>query len=83
MHALVNDTCRHDNGGAGYTAASFSGTLVMRRSLLFLVCLALVALAGCGRKGPLYLPPPAAATPTTVAPAPAASTAAAPAAAQH
>ncbi|BBD81304.1 LPS translocon maturation chaperone LptM [Aerosticca soli] len=40
---------------------------------LLLLCLILAALAGCGRKGPLYLPPPTATPPATVAPAPAAS----------
>ncbi|QEE23143.1 hypothetical protein CS053_00495 [Rhodanobacter glycinis] len=49
----------------------------MRRSILLLpFCLAAVALAGCGNKGPLYLPKPVA--PTAAAPviAPAASTSA-------
>ncbi|HKT29835.1 LPS translocon maturation chaperone LptM [Dyella sp.] len=56
----------------------------MRRSILLLpTCLALVAIAGCGNKGPLYYakptPPPLHQAP---APAPApASTAAAPASA--
>jgi len=52
----------------------------MRRSLLLLpVCLAVAALAGCGLKGPLVMPPakPASA-PAPAAPAPA-STAALPA----
>jgi predicted small lipoprotein YifL len=52
----------------------------MRRSLLLLpVCLAVAALAGCGLKGPLVMPPakPASA-PVPAAPAPA-STAALPA----
>lgn len=56
----------------------------MRRLLLLTLCLATAALAGCGNKGPLYLPnnphppvyvpPPAPAS--TAAPAPAASGAA-------
>lgn len=50
----------------------------MRRSILLLpFCLAAVTLAGCGNKGPLYLPakPVAPATAATVqAPATAAST---------
>lgn len=52
----------------------------MRRSILLLTtCLAYAAIAGCGNKGPLYYPPPAAAHP---APAPAhAATAQAPASA--
>jgi len=54
----------------------------MRRSILLLTtCLAFVAIAGCGNKGPLYYPPPASA-PTHAAPAPApapASTSSAPA----
>jgi predicted small lipoprotein YifL len=47
----------------------------MRRSLplnsllLLSLCLATGALAGCGQKGPLYMPPP-----TKPAPAPASST---------
>jgi predicted small lipoprotein YifL len=52
----------------------------MRRSLLLLpFCLATVALAGCGNKGPLYLP--ARPAPATTAPVPASTaTLAAPAA---
>jgi predicted small lipoprotein YifL len=51
----------------------------MRRSLQLLpFCLATVALAGCGNKGPLYLP--AKPAPATTAPVPAsAATLAAPA----
>jgi predicted small lipoprotein YifL len=53
----------------------------MRRSILLLPgCLALAALAGCGNKGPLYLPPPTPAPTVHPAPAPAhVSTASAPA----
>ena len=41
----------------------------MRRSILLLpTCLALMAIAGCGNKGPLYYPKPA---PPAVHPAPA------------
>lgn len=55
----------------------------MRRSILLLpTCLALVAIAGCGNKGPLYYakptPPPLHQAPAAPAPA---STAAAPASA--
>jgi predicted small lipoprotein YifL len=60
----------------------------MRRSILLLpACLAFAAVAGCGNKGPLYMPPaapkPAPAKPAPApAPAPAhASTAAQPASA--
>lgn len=54
----------------------------MRRLLLLTLCLATAALAGCGNKGPLYLPdnphPPVYVPPpaSTAAPAPAASGAA-------
>lgn len=42
----------------------------MRRSFLLLpFCLAVVALAGCGNKGPLVLPSQPAAASTTVKPA--------------
>ncbi|MBM7129785.1 LPS translocon maturation chaperone LptM [Dyella mobilis] len=54
----------------------------MRRPILLLpACLVFAAIAGCGNKGPLYMPPP---TPRPVQPAPApahASTAAQPASA--
>jgi predicted small lipoprotein YifL len=59
----------------------------MRRSILLLpVCLAFVAISGCGNKGPLYMPPPepnpAPAKPAPATPSPAhASTAAQPASA--
>ena len=33
----------------------------MRRPLLLPLCLAAAMLAGCGNKGPLFMPPPAAA----------------------
>lgn len=47
----------------------------MRRSLLLLpFCLATVALAGCGNKGPLYLPAKPAAAAPLPAPAGSAST---------
>ena len=51
----------------------------MRRSILLLpTCLAVIAMGGCGNKGPLYYPPPPAHH--AAAPAPAhAATAAAPA----
>ncbi|MFC4765530.1 LPS translocon maturation chaperone LptM [Dyella koreensis] len=52
----------------------------MRRSiLLFPLCLVTAVLAGCGNKGPLYMPPPKPApapTAAKVVPAPAATTAA-------
>lgn len=55
----------------------------MRRSILLpALCIALATLAGCGNKGPLFMPPPKPTTTTTTtkpAPAPA-STAAKPAA---
>lgn len=57
----------------------------MRRSFLLLpFCLAVAALAGCGNKGPLVLPSPAAAS-TTVQPATPAlpASVADPAAGQH
>lgn len=42
----------------------------MRRSILLLTtCLAFAAIAGCGNKGPLYYPPPAAHPASTPAPA--------------
>ncbi|MEO9080061.1 MAG: lipoprotein [Rhodanobacter sp.] len=52
----------------------------MRRSLLLLpFCFAVAALAGCGNKGPLVMPPPtpvpAVAPPVPIAPAPASSSA--------
>ena len=55
----------------------------MRRSILLLtLCAAMAALAGCGNKGPLFMPPPTKPTPaanaTPATPAPA-STAPAPA----
>lgn len=55
----------------------------MRRSILLLtLCAATATLAGCGNKGPLFMPPPKPNPTTTAAPpAPApASTAATPAA---
>ncbi|WNL46267.1 lipoprotein [Dyella sp. BiH032] len=55
----------------------------MRRSIpLLLLCVVMAALAGCGNKGPLFMPPPKPTPATTTAPAaPApASTAATPAA---
>jgi predicted small lipoprotein YifL len=58
----------------------------MRRSiLLFPLCLLTAALAGCGNKGPLVMPPPKPApAPVTPAPAPTpASAATAPTPAQH
>lgn len=49
----------------------------MRRSILLLpTCLAIVAMSGCGNKGPLYYPPPAH---PAAAPAPAHATSATPA----
>jgi predicted small lipoprotein YifL len=51
----------------------------MRRPLLLPLCLAAAALAGCGNKGPLYLPDnphPPVHVPVQPAPAPAASQAA-------
>lgn len=54
----------------------------MRRSILLLpLCAVMAMLAGCGNKGPLFMPPPKPTTPpTTLPPAPApASTAATPA----
>ncbi len=53
----------------------------MRRSILLLMlCVAASMLAGCGNKGPLFMPPPKP-TPAATTPAPApASTAAKPAA---
>lgn len=67
---------------ARYTAAaSAPGYLPMRRSLLLSLCLAAAPLAGCGNKGPLYLPDnphPPVYVPPKAAPAPA-STQAAPA----
>lgn len=52
----------------------------MRRSLLLLpFCLAVAALAGCGNKGPLVMPPPrpaaAVSAPVPAMPAPASSSA--------
>jgi predicted small lipoprotein YifL len=54
----------------------------MRRSLLLLpFCLATAVLAGCGNKGPLYLPARPSPAPATTTPVPAsAATLAAPAA---
>lgn len=55
----------------------------MRRSILLLMlCVAASMLAGCGNKGPLFMPPPKPTpTPAATTPAPApASTAAKPAA---
>lgn len=55
----------------------------MRRSIpVLLLCVVMAALAGCGNKGPLFMPPPKPTPATTTAPAaPApASTAATPAA---
>jgi predicted small lipoprotein YifL len=44
----------------------------MRRSILLLpTCLAFVAIAGCGNKGPLYYPKPAPPSHPIPAPAPA------------
>lgn len=70
-----------------YTGGSFQGIPTMRQPILWLsCCLAAILLAGCGNKGPLYMPPPAPAKPAAPAkpkPAPApASTATAPAS-QH
>jgi len=48
----------------------------MRRPILLPFCLAAFALAGCGNKGPLYLPArPAVPAPATTAPAPASTAA--------
>jgi predicted small lipoprotein YifL len=71
---------RGDPVTLGYTAGVFRGNPAMHRSLLLLpFCLATAALAGCGNKGPLYLP--ARPAPATTAPVPAsAATLAAPAA---
>lgn len=52
----------------------------MRRSILLLpTCLAIVAMSGCGNKGPLYYPPPPAHPAAAPASAPAHATSAAPA----
>jgi predicted small lipoprotein YifL len=68
--------------GLAILRAISEGSPPMRRSILLLpTCLALVAIAGCGNKGPLYYAKPTP-PPLHQAPAPApASTAAAPASA--